>query len=226
VRGPGSTNTMMSLPEVPGRKRAGTPLYVLIDRHSASSAEAFAYIAQRKKLGVVIGETSSGAGNGGNMLPVGSGISVFIPFARVIDGPGWEGTGVKPDIEVVAEDALKAAHRLALRDLLAGAKDAVVRREREWALELAEASGGTTSKPAVDLKEYVGAYGTRAFALEDNKLLVVPSAGQPEALIRVAPDVFRLDNARYTFTRSADQGVTGVKVETVSGTELTVPRTS
>lgn len=227
VRDTGSTNTMMSQAEVPGKRLTGKPLYVLIDRHSASSAEAFAYIVQRKRLGIVIGETSSGAGNGGNMVPAGSGISFFVPFAKVVDGPGWEQTGIKPHIAVDPDGAIAVAHKIALQRLVLDAEDPVVKREREWALELATLSQ-TSATSTVGLGDYVGKFGTRGFKVEEGRLFVVPAAGQPEELVRVSNDVFRLDNARYTFERNGTGGdeVVGVKVETLSGTETRAAKTT
>ncbi|QPQ55030.1 S41 family peptidase [Allosphingosinicella flava] len=224
IREGNRSDRMMSLAEVPGRRMTGKPLYVLIDADSASSAEMFAYIAQRKQLGTVFGQKSSGAGNGGNMLPAGSGISVFLPFARITDGPGWEQIGVTPDVAVDPEAAMAAAHKAALQKLIAAATDPVAKREREWALELAMA-GDRASAPAGGLADYEGQFGTRGFKVAEGKLMVVPSAGRPEALVRTGAETFRLDNARYTFERDAAGQVTGVKVETLSGTETRADKT-
>ncbi|HEV2569461.1 S41 family peptidase [Sphingomonas sp.] len=111
---PSSTTEEIWTAEVTSGRLAGVPLYVLQDRTTASAAEMLAYIVQRRGLGTVVGETSRGAGNGGNMIEVGSGISFFLPQRRVTDGPGWEGTGVTPDLLVAAAGARDAAHRAAL----------------------------------------------------------------------------------------------------------------
>ncbi len=218
IRDGDQTNRLMSLARVPGKRMTGKPLYVLTDALTASSSEMFAYIAQRKKLGMVVGETSSGAGNGGNMIPAGSGISFFVPLARVVDGPGWEQTGVKPDLPVDPDQALETAYKAALEKLIAGATDPAVKREREWALELATASE-RKSGMAANLSDYEGQFGTRGFKVRNGRLMVVPATGEPERLIRTNAETFRLDNARYTFDRGSDGRVTGVKVETLSGTE-------
>lgn len=218
-----ATTRMMSLATVPGQRLTGRPLYVLIDRQSASSAEMFAYIVQRAKLGTVIGETSSGAGNGGNMVPVGSGLSFFVPHSRVVDGPGWEQVGVKPDRAVDPSVALESAHRLALEALVAQPSDPALKREREWALEMVEAAGPGVADAAV-LADYDGTYGTRSFRVEGGRLLVVPAAGQPVELTRISRDIFRTAASRYTFERNASGAVTSVRVETASGTETRAER--
>lgn len=218
TRDTNQTNRLMSLAEVPGKRMTGKPLYVLTDVLTASSAEMFAYIAQRKQLGTVVGETSSGAGNGGNMIPAGSGISFFVPLSRVVDGPGWEQTGVKPDVAVDPDQAMEAAYKIALEKLIASATDPVAKREREWALELATASERKI-RMAANLSDYEGQFGTRGFKVRNGRLMVVPATGEPERLIQTNAETFRLDNARYTFERSSDGRITGVKVETLSGTE-------
>jgi hypothetical protein len=114
-RAANETEQLSSLPAVPGPRLTGVPLYVLQDRKSASAAEMFSYFVQRQKLGTIVGERSAGAGNGGNMVPVGYKISFFIPERRVTDGPGWERTGITPDIETSGGDAFDKAYAEALQ---------------------------------------------------------------------------------------------------------------
>jgi len=55
-------------------------------------------------------------GNYGGVVPVGYGYAAFIPVGRSFDpdtGEGWEGVGVKPDVEVPADKALDEALKLA-----------------------------------------------------------------------------------------------------------------
>ena len=116
---PSGTTEEIWTPEGQVGRLAGVPLYVLQDGATASAAEMLAYMVQRRNLGTVIGETSRGAGNGGNMIDVGSRLSFFLPQRRVTDGPGWEGSGVTPDVASPAADALSVAHRAALDALSA-----------------------------------------------------------------------------------------------------------
>lgn len=95
--------------ETGGGPLAGVPLFVLQDGKSASAAEMLSYFVQRHRLGVVVGETSAGAGHGGNMIPVGADIALFLPQMRITDGPGWEGVGVKPDIPTAGGEGLSVA---------------------------------------------------------------------------------------------------------------------
>lgn len=93
-------------------------VYLLTSRRSASAAEHLALALKRTGRAVLIGETTYGAGNFGEMAPLDRGFAyaAFVPSGRTFDpdtGIGWEGTGIAPDIAVPAGDALAEALRLA-----------------------------------------------------------------------------------------------------------------
>lgn len=111
----GQTEELWTESAFEGGPLAGVPLFVIQDSKSASAAEMLSYFVQRHGLGIVVGETSAGAGHGGNMIPVGSDISFFLPQMRITDGPGWEGSGIRPDLPAPASEALGVAHREALK---------------------------------------------------------------------------------------------------------------
>ena len=100
-------------PNVPGEKFAPTkPVYVLTSRSTFSAAEGFAYHLQSLKRAVIVGEVTGGGAHAGGYLPLGSKLEVFVPSIRAtnpITGTNWEGTGVKPDIEMAEARALDAA---------------------------------------------------------------------------------------------------------------------
>lgn len=126
---------IMTDPSLGNARLSRAPVYVLIDRSTASAAEMFAYAGQRLGRATVIGETSSGAGNGGAKHSVGQGYALFLPEVRVVTGPGWERTGVKPDMATAPAAALDAARRAALTVLLEQEGIAADQRaERERAL--------------------------------------------------------------------------------------------
>ena len=118
-RATNDTEQLASLATVPGKRLTGVPLYVLQDAKTASAAEMLSYFVQQQRLGKIVGERSAGAGNGGNMVPVGSKISFFIPERRVTDGPGWERIGIAPDIASSGADALNVAYSRALQEVQA-----------------------------------------------------------------------------------------------------------
>jgi hypothetical protein len=93
---------------------AGVPVYVLTSGNTFSGGEELAYDMQTLKLGTVIGGVTGGGANPGAPVPIGHGVMAFIPTGRAespVTGSNWEGTGVHPDLEVPAADALATALR-------------------------------------------------------------------------------------------------------------------
>ncbi|MBK9096830.1 MAG: tetratricopeptide repeat protein [bacterium] len=102
--------------KIEGKRMSDIPVYVLTSNKTFSGGEEFAYNVQTQKRGTIIGEVTGGGANPGGMFPAGNGLAVFIPTGRAINPitkTNWEGVGVKPDIEVPADDALDKALELA-----------------------------------------------------------------------------------------------------------------
>src|SRR5687767_5190753 len=90
----------------------GQPVIVLTSGRTFSGGEEFAYDMQVMDLADVVGETTGGGANPGGTVPLAAGLTMFVPGGRArnpITGTNWEGVGVKPDIAVASETALKAA---------------------------------------------------------------------------------------------------------------------
>jgi hypothetical protein len=105
------------------------PVYVLTSRQTFSGGEELAYDLQALKRAVLVGETTGGGANPGGMQPVGHDFDVVMPKGRAVNpitGTNWEGTGVKPDVEVPADQALTNAHKAALARLQALARAATL----------------------------------------------------------------------------------------------------
>jgi len=95
-----------------GKLRIGTPLYILIDKKTASAAEYFAYTLQAHKKAIIVGEGSSGATNMNTFftLPNNFRISISTEMPIIeITKTNWEGIGVLPDFVVTSEDAKRTA---------------------------------------------------------------------------------------------------------------------
>lgn len=96
------------------------PVFVLTSSKTFSGGEELAYDIQALKRGVLVGETTGGGANPGGPAPLGDGFVAVIPRGRAVNpitGSNWEGTGVKPDIAVPADQALTTAHAAALARL-------------------------------------------------------------------------------------------------------------
>jgi hypothetical protein len=94
------------------RSYRGKPVYVLTSAMTFSGGEEFAYDMQSSKLGTLVGETTGGGANGGGLVPIGSGMSLFVVRTRQenpVTGTNWEGVGVRPEITTAQDDALKVA---------------------------------------------------------------------------------------------------------------------
>lgn len=101
-------------------------VYILTSNFSFSAAEGFAYHLKHLKRATIIGETTGGGAN--MVMPVGWQLEdengnfvigkyeVLVPIVKVTSaftGTNWEGIGVKPDIEIIADDAWEEAFELA-----------------------------------------------------------------------------------------------------------------
>jgi C-terminal processing protease CtpA/Prc len=115
-RADGTDVVRNTLASVAGPRRADIPVYVLVDRGSASAAEDVPFVLQNLGRATIVGEKTAGAGRNNVIVPVGSEMTASISITRVSDprtGREWEGVGVKPDIETTSDQALDAALRAA-----------------------------------------------------------------------------------------------------------------
>jgi C-terminal processing protease CtpA/Prc len=129
-----STQQWWTLPYVPGKRYgASKPVYVLTAHRTFSGAEEFTYNLKNLKRSTTIGETTGGGANPGDGRRITEHFGVFVPTGRAINPitkTNWEGTGVKPDIEVPADKALKVAHLAAMKKVI----ETVTDEERKRAI--------------------------------------------------------------------------------------------
>lgn len=128
-RGQEGREEYWTLDETPGKKMVDVPLFLLTSHGTFSAAEEFSYDLQNLKRATLVGETTGGGAHPGDTHPVGGKLLVFIPNGRAINpitGTNWEGTGVKPEVETQASEALDRALPLAR----AAAADRRARRSR------------------------------------------------------------------------------------------------
>lgn len=75
-------------------------LYVLVNKRTASAAEAFAYVMQQQHRAIIIGQSSAGAANHNEFFAVNNDVFISVSVsAPVLPGTqqSWEGTGIQPD---------------------------------------------------------------------------------------------------------------------------------
>ena len=111
------TEQYHTLDWVPGRRYGQKkPVYVLTSGRTFSGAEEFSYNLKNLKRATIIGETTGGGANPGDVYPLNAHFQMFVPTGRAVNpvtGTNWEGTGVAPDEEVPPEEALERALALA-----------------------------------------------------------------------------------------------------------------
>jgi hypothetical protein len=106
------------------------PVYILTSRRTFSGGEAFVYDLKARKRAVIYGETTGGGANPGGGTMLNARFGIFIPTGRAenpVTGTNWEGTGVAPDVAVVASLSFQAALRdiVSKRAGLAALKDQI-----------------------------------------------------------------------------------------------------
>ena len=123
--------------DIPGTRYGPIkPVYVLTSRNTFSGAEEFAYNLQALKRATIVGDTTGGGAHPGGMQRVTDHFGVWVPTGRAINPitkTNWERVGVRPDVPVGSDNALRTAHLTALRGLRAHATDP----ERQQALDRA-----------------------------------------------------------------------------------------
>ena len=220
------TSERRSLREVPGRRLTNAALYIVVNGNSASAAEMLPYMLQRLGRATIVGERTAGAGNGGAKLSVGAGLALFVPQMRIVSGPGYEKTGVEPDVSAPSDSALAVARRLALSALASRTASPEIARERAWALELLRAESRAMPSRAT-LQALTGRFGTslvRTVRLDGDRLVTIGSTGWSDRVLPVDDSTFRSADARYRFERDAAGRVTALVRETIDGRVTRLPR--
>lgn len=119
---------------VAGKRYLGREIYVLTSKNTGSAAEEFAYNLQNLKRATIVGEVTWGGANPGEMVRLGDHFEAFVPTGRAINPiskTNWEGVGVRPDLEVPPDDALRVAQVELLKQQIARVTDP----ERKQTLE-------------------------------------------------------------------------------------------
>jgi hypothetical protein len=114
------TEEFWTLKDLPGKRYLEKDVYVLTSRATFSAAEEFTYNLKNLKRATIVGETTGGGAHPGGVVPLGDKFGAFIASGRAINPitkTNWEGTGVKPDVEVDADQALDVARELALKKI-------------------------------------------------------------------------------------------------------------
>ena len=205
-------------------------MYVLISRSTFSAGEDFSYNLQKLGRVVVVGEQTRGGAH-----PVEFHrfpelhVELMIPDAyseNPVTRSNWEDSGVVPDIEASADEALAIAHDHVLNRLVEAAEDAESRRFREWALQTIRARRAACNVPAEHLAAYAGQY-TRSVVVEDQDGTLRLSWGgrRGHRLTPVTEHRFEFDHGTQRVTFRIENGAVGSLLwETEDGDARTMDR--
>jgi hypothetical protein len=201
IRRSNTVEQFWTQPQAAGQRMIAADVFVLTSRRTFSAAEEFTYDLKNLKRATVVGDTT-----GGGAHPVDGfywanvHLSASIPFGRAINPitkTNWEGTGVAPDLVVDSANALDAAHREALKKILARTTDEQDKGMLDWAIAGLDTK---LSPPKVDvtaLSRYAGAYGVRVIKLENGALFYRRGQNPWARLTPMSSTLFQPENIDY-----------------------------
>ena len=189
-----------TLPYVPGNRRPDIDVYVLTSNRTFSAAEEFSYNLKNLERATLIGETTGGGAHPGGTQIATDRFTVWVPTGRAINPitkTNWEGTGVKPHIEIAAPEALTVAHMKALEKLVKIEEDENIKTAMEWSLQtLTSKANPITLRPEL-LKTYAGSYGLRQITFENDKLFYQRKGNDKHEMKPIAEDLFMFEEIPY-----------------------------
>ena len=186
---------------VSGPKMTDVDVYVLTSHYTFSAAEEFSYNIKNLKRGMIIGEvTGGGAHPVDEFVYPNLNVKMRIPYGRAVNpisGTNWEGTGVTPDIEVPAADALDRAQLEALRKIRERTTDERRLAGLNWAIEGLEAAGTQVMIDPALMQKYAGQYQDRKIFIEDGTLTYQRGENPQMKMLAMSPTLFRFDEIDY-----------------------------
>jgi len=201
IRKKDSIHQFWTQEHVQGEKMTDVDLYVLTSDYTFSGAEEFTYNLKNLERATIIGETT-----GGGAHPVNARIfpnllfGMRLPFGRAINpisGTNWEGTGVKPHIEVPADQALDVAYKEALNKLKEKTDDENLKFSLQWAVDRLNSKLNPVSVNKSILESYVGIYGPRTITFENGELYYQREERPKMKMIPMAEDLFGFEKLEY-----------------------------
>ena len=218
---PADLNTQTwTLPYVSGKRMPNTDVYVLTSKRTFSAAEEFSYDLKNLHRATIIGEVTGGGANPGGQEIATDRFTIFVPFGRAINPitkTNWEGTGVQPDIEVPADDALFTAQIKALEKL--ATKESQSPNKYSWLLTSLKAKQHPLVLKTKEYENYIGKFGPRIITYENGNLYYQPDAFRKTKMLTLEKDIFDLEEnmIRVEF-KKVNNKIKSITVVRVNGT--------
>lgn len=184
------------LPE--GAKRQlNKPLYLVTSSFTGSACEALSFAQKYHQTGILIGETTAGAGHASTqgLAPVGHGLSVFVPDSMPVHPKvkgGFEKSGVTPQIEINASMALDVAYQTMLSRLISeqGKKPVLVNALTNVGTKINRHITQHVTD-SLDHKDFVGQYDQQnRIVMRKGQLHWVSAQGRYYPLVSESKDTF------------------------------------
>ncbi|HOW25328.1 MAG TPA: S41 family peptidase [Bacteroidales bacterium] len=189
-----------TLPYVPGHRMPEVDVYVLTSPRTFSAAEEFTYNLKNMKRAVIVGETTGGGAHPVNRKIINDNFGISVPTGKAINPitqTNWEGTGIKPCVEVPEKDALAKAHLLAIDSLARKTEDEKQKEAYKWISERLNAQLTPVILDTKLLEKYTGTYGPRIITFENGSLYYQREGRPKYKMIPVSETLFMFDELDY-----------------------------
>jgi len=216
-----SNEQTWTLPYVSGKRMPNVDVYILTSKATFSAAEEFTYNLKNLHRATIIGEVTGGGANPGGDNIATDRFTVWIPTGRAINPitkTNWEGTGVQPDIEVPAKDALFTAQMKAL-EKLATKESENSNKIYSWLLTSLKAKQHPLALKTKESESYIGKFGPRIITYENGDLFYQLNAVRKVKMLPLEKDLFDLeDNMLRVEFKKTNHTISGITVVNVNGT--------
>jgi hypothetical protein len=178
------------------------PVYILVNAHTFSGAEEFAYDMQSLHRATIIGQTTGGAAHPVSPFNISNGFTGYIPYARAINPitkTNWETQGVIPDIKTNSDSALDIARFSCYDYLVTTSKDSGTIQSAKWLRKILFSKLHPLLIASSSLKKYAGNYNGSIVSFENGNLYFTPSDGYKDILVPVLQTVFAFNNWKFEF---------------------------
>lgn len=205
-----STNQYWTNPIAPSATFALMPVYILVNNHTYSAAEEFAYDLQSLHRATIIGQTTGGAAHWVSSSSISNGFIGNIPFRKAINpvtGKNWEKTGVRPNVNSDKKNALDTALAIAYDCQISTSKDSAIIKSIKWFRVILNSKLHPFKTNTATLKAYAGNYDGRLITLKKEQLYFTDTNGYSIGLIPISATAFTFtNNDRQLEFKKADNG--------------------
>jgi hypothetical protein len=177
---------------------------------------------RRLKKAYLIGQQTAGAETPIEFIPIEGEYILQLPcYQRIfsIEGPGWQGRGVSPDLNIEVGKAFHYAYKKFIKYMFKK-RNNNPEINYNWILEDLESAFVDLDKDQE--REYIGNYGTRKIFFQENNLCYQDGNGPVWVLIQMNNLLFKFkktEAARIRFSTFKNQTVSRFRIEYEDGSK-------